>query len=77
MIGGEGWTRIMVEKFLGKRVYTIPCGSVRKGKDPHGRIVHDFSFAQEGGKSINSVLIENSVEYIAFKERVKALSQVS
>ena len=67
----------MVEKFLSKRVYTIPCGSVLKGKDPHGRIVHDFSFAQEGGKSINSALIENSVEYIAFKERVKALSQVS
>ena len=67
----------MVEKFLGKKVYTLPCGSVRKGKDPHGRIVHDFSFAQKGGKSINSVLIENSVEYIAFKERVKALCQVS
>ena len=41
MLGGEGWTRNLVENFLGKNVYTIPCGSVRKGDDPHGRIVHD------------------------------------
>lgn len=77
MLGGKGWTRKLVEEFLGKNVYTIPCGSVRKGDDPHGRIVHDFSYAYIDGESINYALLENSVQYIAFKERVHALAQVS
>ena len=77
MLGGRGWTRKLVEDFLGKNVYTIPCGSVRKGDDPHGRIVHDFSYANKNGESVNSALIENSVQYIAFKDRVHALAQVS
>ena len=66
-----------MQSFLGKDVYTIPCASIPKGDDPDGRIVHDYSYAVEGGQSINSVLLENSVQYIAFKDRVKALSQVS
>ena len=66
----------MVEDFLGTRVYTIPCGAVPKGDDPHGRIIHDYSYACMEG-SINSALLENSVRYIAFKERVEALSKVS
>ena len=53
MLGGKGWTRKLVEEFLGKNVYTIPCGSVRKGDDPHGRIVHDFSYAYANGESVN------------------------
>ena len=66
-----------MQSFLGKDVYTIPCVSVPKGDDPDGRIVHDYSYAVEGGQLINSVLLENSVQYIAFKDMVKALSQVS
>ena len=58
-----------MQSFLGKDVYTIPCASVPKGDDPDGRIVHDYSYAVEGGQSINSVLLENSVQYIAFKDR--------
>ena len=77
MLGGRGWTRQLVQSFLGKHVYTIPCGSVPKGDDPNGRIVHDYSYAVVDGQSVNSVLLENSVKYIAFKERVQALSQVS
>ena len=77
MIGGTGWTRKDVKEFLGKDVYTIPCGSVPKGDDPHGRIVHNYSYKAAEGKSVNSVLLENSVQYIAFKERVRALSRVS
>ena len=48
MIGGVGWTRADVEDFLSSNVYTIPCGSVPKGDDPHGRIVHDYSYAAKG-----------------------------
>ena len=77
MLGGKGWTCKLVEDFLGKNVYTIPCGSVRKGDDPHGRIVHDYSYANANGESVNEALLENSVQYIAFKERVHALAQVS
>ena len=76
MIGGVGWSKVSVETFLGKSVYTIPCGSVRKGDDPHGRIIYDHSYACMDG-SINSALLENSVKYIAFRERVEALAEVS
>ena len=77
MIGGWGWRKDDVKNFLGSDVYTIPCGSVRKGDDPHGRIVHNYSYAAVMDESINSALLENSVRYISFKERVEALSQVS
>ena len=77
MLGGVGWTRQRVEDFLSEDVYAIPCGSVRKGDDPHGRIVHDYSYSTNANESINSALLENSVQYIAFAERVKALSKVS
>ena len=76
MLGGVGWTKKTVENFLRARVYTIPCGAVPKGDDPHGRIIHDYSYACRDG-SINSALLENSVRYIAFKERVEALSDIS
>ena len=65
-----------MQSFLGKDVYTIPCASVPKGDDPDGRIVHDYSYAVEGGQSINSVLLKNSVQYITFKDRVKAFSSL-
>ena len=47
-----------------------------KGEDPHGRIVHNYSHEFDG-ISLNSVLLDNSVAYISFKDRVKLLSQVS
>ena len=77
MIGGWGQTRKNVEEFLGKDVYTIPCGSVPKDNDPHGRIVHNYSYKAADGMSVNSVLLDNSVQYVAFKERVRVLSKVS
>ena len=77
MLGGVGWSQNDVELFLGRPVYTIPCGSVPYGSDPHGRIIHDYSFAFDGINPINSCLLENSVHYIAFKERVASLSRVS
>ena len=77
MIGGKGQTKRDVQEFLGRDVYTIPCGSVPKGDDPHGRIVHNYSYEAAERKSINSVLVDNSVQYIAFRERVRALSKVS
>ena len=66
-----------MEEFLGSNVYTIPCGSVPKGDDPHGRIIHDYSYAIMGSQSINEVLLDNSVQYISFRERVRVLSLVS
>ena len=77
MLGGPNWCKRDVEEFLGTCVYTIPCGSVPKGDDPHGRIIHDYSYAANNTHSINSSLIENSVQYISFQDRVAALSQVS
>ena len=53
MMVGKGWTRNLLENFLGKNVNTIPCGSVRKGDDPQGRIVHDFNYAPKNGESVN------------------------
>ena len=77
MLGGLGWTRNDVEEFLGKDIYTIPCGSVPKGDDPHGRIIHNYSYEAVQGESVNSALLENSVRYIAFSEKVRVLSKVS
>ena len=77
MLGEVGWTRQRVEDFPGEDVYTIPCASVRKGGDPHGRIVHDYSYSANGNESINSALLENSVQYIVFVDRVKVLSKAS
>ena len=62
MLGRVGWTRQRVEDFLGEDVYTIPFGSVRKGDDPHGRIVHDYSYSTNANDSINSALLDNSVQ---------------
>ena len=76
MVGGLGWSKRQVRHFLGRDFYVIPCGAVPKGDDPYGRIIHDFSFAPVGEKSINASLVDNSVEYISFVERVKALSSV-
>ena len=53
------------------------CGSVPKDDDPHGRIVHDYSYAAVGEVSINEALLDNSVHYISFKQRVRLLSKVS
>ena len=77
MLGGVGQTRRDVEEFLASNVYTIPCGSVPKGDDPHGRVIHDYSYAIMGIQSINEVLLDNSVQYISFRERVRVLSLVS
>ena len=68
--------RAHVEKFLKSNIYVILCGSVRKGDDPHGRIVHDYNYETLGAQSINAALLENSAKYIEFREKVRALSQV-
>ena len=77
MLGGPGWGRDAVREFLQREFYVTPCGAVPKGTDPHGRIIHDYSFAPRDSFSLNSSLLENSVQYISFTERVKALSSVS
>ena len=77
MIGGRGWSRRVVRDFLGSDFYVIPCGAVPKGQDPHGRIIHEYSFSPKYGYSINSALLENSVQYISFRERVRILSTIS
>ena len=76
MVGGPGWTRKITREFLRSDFYVIPCGAVPKGSDPHGRIIHDYSFSYEGENSLNSALLENSVEYISFLKRAEVLSQI-
>ena len=76
MIGGPGWCPDRVRWFLDSEFYITPCGAVPKGDDPHGRIVHNYSHEFDG-ISLNSALLDNSVEYISFKARVELLSQVS
>ena len=70
------WTRKVVEQFLGKPFYTIPCGAVPKNSDPLGRIIHDYSFPSAIQGSVNSALMNTSVEYISFVERAAQLSLV-
>ena len=77
MTGGMGQSKADVENFLNRKVYTIPCGSVPNGDDPHGRIVHDYSYAAVSQYSINEALRDNSVRYISFKQRVRSISEVS
>ena len=75
MIGGPGWTPAVVANFLSSSFYTIPCGAVPKGDDPLGRIIHNYSH-KFAGRSINDSLVDNSVHYISFKERVALLQHV-
>ena len=76
MIGGLGWTLGIVEQFLGKPCYTIPCGAVPKNDEPFGRIIHDYSHPSAKEGSVNSALINTSVEYISFVDRARRLSTV-
>ena len=76
MIGGHGWTKKTVETFLGRPFYRIPCGAVPKNDDPLGRIIHDYSFPSASQGSVNSALINTSVQYISFVERAELLSRV-
>ena len=76
MIGGLGWTREVVKKFLGRSFYVIPCGAVPKNGDPLGRIIHDYSYPSKKRGSVNSALVNTSVEYISFVERTEYLAKV-
>ena len=76
MLGGVGWSLNDVKNFLGQRVYVIPCGAVPQNNDPHGRIIHNYSYPSKKSGSINAALINTSVSYITFKNRVAQLSKV-
>ena len=76
MIGGPGWTRNHVRWFLNSDFFITPCGAVPKDGDPFGRIVHNYSHEFDG-LSLNAALLDNSVSYISFTERVRLLSQVT
>ena len=76
MLGGVGWSRKDVEKFLGQRVYVIPCGAVPKNDNPFGRIIHNYSYPSAKHDSVNSALVNTSVKYISFKARVEELARV-
>ena len=76
MLGGVGWTRKDVEKLLGRQVYVIPCGAVPKNDDPCGRIIHNYSYPSAKHGSVNSALINTTVKYESFKERVEELANV-
>ena len=77
MLGGPGWTAPDVKKIVHSDFYVIPCGAVAKGDDPHGRIIHDYSYAPRNTKSLNSCLQNTSVTYISFIERARKLAPFS
>ena len=60
--------------FFELRFLCDPCGAVPKGDDPHGRIVHDYSYAPRDTDSLNSCLQNTSVTYISFIERARQLA---
>ena len=71
-----GWSSKQVRHFLRRQFYTIPCGAVPKNNDPAGRIIHNYSYPTAKAGSVNSALINTSVAYISFKERVTLLEKV-
>ena len=77
MIGGPGWHAAVVRQFFGGAdFYGIPSGAVEKNGDMHGRIIHDYSFPSATQGSVNSALINTSIQYISFVDRAKLLSKV-
>ena len=76
MIGGYGWLAEHVRRFLDKQFYTIPCGAVPKNNDPDGRIIHNYSYPSARSGSVNAALINTSVAYISFQDRVALLDKV-
>ena len=76
MLGGPGWSAETVSRFLGSTFFYTPCGAVPKKDDPCGRIIHNYSYKFDG-VSLNSCLIDNSTEYISFRERVRLLEPVN
>ena len=64
----DGWwswlERKVVHEFLESSIYLILCGAVPKGADPHGRVIHDYSFAAYATGSLNWCLLDNSVSLI-------------
>ena len=62
---------------MGRSFYTVPCGAVPKKQDPFGRIIHDYSWPSAVRGSVNSALVNTSVEYISFVKRAEKLSKVN
>ena len=75
MLGGPGWSAATVRNFLNSTFYSTPCGAVPKKDDPYGRIIHNYSH-KIGGWSLNDALVDNSTQYISFRERVELLDTV-
>ena len=63
-----------MKQFLNSNFYVTPCGAVPKGDDPHGRIIHDYSYAPQDTDSLKSCLQNTSVTYISFIERARQLA---
>ena len=76
IVGGQGWTRKVVQDFLGQNFYVTPCGAVPKNDNSVGRIIHNYSYPSPRAHSVNSALLDTSVSYISFKERVRKLAKV-
>ena len=75
MIGGPGWSAEAVRSFLRAPFFCTPCGAVPKKDDPYGRIIHNYSHKIDG-ISLNDCLLDNSTEYISFKDRVRLLDPI-
>ena len=57
--------------------YGIPSGAVSKGRDPLGRIVHDYGYYKKGFYSVNAAHSDTSVVFMKTKERIRILENVT
>ena len=62
-------------QFFEFSVLLHPMRGSTKKDDPYGRIIHNYSH-KIGGLSLNDALIDNSTEYISFRERVELLDPI-
>ena len=65
-----------MKEFQKFEFYIIPSGAVPKESDPHGLIIHDYSFSYEGESLLTISPLENSVAYISFLDRAKIISRI-
>ena len=75
MLGVPGWSAETVSRILGSTFFYTLRGAVPKRDDPYRRIIHNSSH-EFNEVSLNDCLINNSTEYISFKDRVELFKTV-
>ena len=55
MLGEAGYNEHSLKYLLHSQIWITPCGAVLKGNHPHGRIIHDNSYAYNYDVSLTRV----------------------